>query len=130
VSTLPAGRIAYRGGPALAGGDELRIKVTGRPGNAGIPWRTIDPVTTAAQIVIGLQTIVSRRTDLIKSPAVVSVATINGGSRSNIMPATVDLTAVARIAGESWHRVHAICRHYVECALAKADLSALTRCAA
>jgi amidohydrolase len=96
VSTLPAGRLAYRGGPALAGGDELRIRVTGRQGNAGIPWRTIDPVVTAAQIVLGLQTIVSRRTDLIKSPAVVSVATINGGSRSNIMPATVDMTGTIR----------------------------------
>ena len=74
-----AGRIGYRPGPAMASADELRIKVTGRGGHAGVPWRTVDPVTTAAQIVLGLQTVVSRRTDLMKSPTVVSVTTVNGG---------------------------------------------------
>src|SRR5215471_5211522 len=74
TSGLPAGRLAYRGGPAMASADELRIKVRGRQGHAGYPWRAVDPVTTASQIVLGLQTIVSRRTDLMKSPAVVSVS--------------------------------------------------------
>ena len=74
---LPAGQLAYRGGPARASADGLRIKVPGRQGHAGFPWRAIDPVTTASQIVLGLQTIVSRRTDLMKSPAVVSISTIN-----------------------------------------------------
>jgi amidohydrolase len=96
VSGIPAGRLAYRGGPAFASVDELRIKVTGRQGNAGIPWRAIDPVTTAAQIVLGLQTIVSRRTDLMKSPAVVSVSTINGGLRSNIVADNVNMSGNIR----------------------------------
>ena len=52
-SGLPSGRIAYRAGPAMASADELRIKVTGRQGHGGYPWRAVDPVTTAAQIVIG-----------------------------------------------------------------------------
>src|SRR5712691_10572279 len=91
-SGLPSGRIGYRAGAAMASADELRIKVTGRQGHAGYPWRAIDPVTTAAQIVLGLQTVVSRRTDLMKSPTVVSVTTINGGSRFNIVPDTVDMT--------------------------------------
>ena len=43
----------------MAGADELRIKVIGRQGHGGYPWRTVDPVTTAAQIVLGLQTVVS-----------------------------------------------------------------------
>src|SRR5215470_5244577 len=84
TSSLPSGQLAYRGGPSMASADELRIKVSGRQGHAGYPWRAIDPVTTSAQIVLGLQTIVSRRTDLMKSPAVVSVSTVNGGSRWNI----------------------------------------------
>jgi amidohydrolase len=96
TSGLPAGRLGYRGGPSMASADELRIKVTGRQGHAGYPWRAIDPVTTAAQIVLGLQTIVSRRTDLMKSPAVVSVSTINGGSRSNIVADSVDMTGTIR----------------------------------
>jgi len=95
-SSLPSGRIGYRAGPAMASADELRIKVTGRQGHAGYPWRAVDPVTTAAQIVLGLQTIVSRRTDLMKSPTVVSVTTINGGSRFNIVPETVDMTGTIR----------------------------------
>jgi amidohydrolase len=95
-SGLPSGRIGYRAGPAMASADELRIKVTGRQGHAGYPWRAVDPVTTAAQIVLGLQTIVSRRTDLMKSPTVVSVSTINGGSRFNIVPDTVEMTGTIR----------------------------------
>src|SRR5947207_3236946 len=96
TSGLPVGRIGYRGGPAMASADELRIKVTGRQGHAGYPWRTVDPVTTAAQIVLGVQTIVSRRTDLMKSPTVVSISTINGGSRSNIVADSVEMTGTIR----------------------------------
>src|SRR5262245_30896405 len=95
-SALPSGRIGYRPGPANASADELRIKVIGRQGHAGYPWRAVDPVTTAAQIVLGLQTVVSRRTDLMKSPTVVSVSTINGGSRFNIVPDSVDMTGTIR----------------------------------
>lgn len=96
TSALPSGRIGYRAGAAMASSDELRIKVTGRQGHAGYPWRTVDPVTTAAQIVLGTQTIVSRRTDLMKSPTVVSISTINGGSRFNIVPDTVEMTGTIR----------------------------------
>ncbi|MCP4617122.1 MAG: amidohydrolase [Bradyrhizobium sp.] len=96
TSGLPSGRIGYRAGAAMASADELRIKVTGRQGHAGYPWRTVDPVTTAAQIVLGAQTIVSRRTDLMKAPTVVSISTINGGSRFNIVPDTVEMTGTIR----------------------------------
>src|SRR5262245_47554843 len=95
-SGLPSGRLAYRAGAAMASADELRIKVTGRQGHGGYPWRTIDPITTSAQIVVGLQTVVSRRTDLMKSPTVVSVTTINGGSRFNIIPDIVEMTGTIR----------------------------------
>jgi amidohydrolase len=96
TSALPSGRIGYRAGPAMASADELRIKITGRQGHAGYPWRTVDPVTTAAQVVLGVQTIVSRRTDLMKAPTVVSISTINGGSRFNIVPETVEMTGTIR----------------------------------
>jgi amidohydrolase len=93
---LPSGRVGYRAGVAMASADDLRIKVIGAEGHADSPWSTIDPVTTAAQIVLGLQTVVSRRTDLMKSPAVVSVTTINGGSASNIVPESVEMTGTIR----------------------------------
>ena len=96
TSSHPSGRLAYRAGAAMASSDELRIKVVGRQGHGGYPWRTVDPVTTAAQIVLGLQTVVSRRTDLMKSPTVVSVTTINGGSRHNIVPEVVEMGGTIR----------------------------------
>lgn len=92
----PSGHLAYRAGVAMASSDTLRIKVTGRQGHAGYPWRAVDPVTTAAQIVLGLQTVVSRRTDLMKSPTVVSVTMINGGSRNNIIPEVVEMGGTIR----------------------------------
>jgi amidohydrolase len=95
-ASMSAGRIGYRPGAAMASADELRIKVTGRQGHAGYPWRTVDPVTTSAQIVLGLQTIVSRRTDLMRSPTVVSISTINGGARWNIVPDVVEMTGTIR----------------------------------
>jgi amidohydrolase len=127
TSGLPAGRLGYRGGQAMASADELRIKVNGRQGHAGYPWRAVDPVTTASQIVMGLQTIVSRRTDLMKSPAVVSVSTISGGSRWNIVADSVEMTGTIRTydAGvrASIHRdIRQIAKNIASSADAKAEV--------
>ena len=125
TSGLPAGRVGYRGGAAMASADELRIKVTGRQGHAGYPWRTVDPITTAAQIVLGVQTIVSRRTDLMKSPTVVSISTINGGSRFNIVPETVDMTGTIRTYDAGVRKgVHADIKQVAENIAASANAKA------
>jgi amidohydrolase len=126
-SGLPSGRIGYRAGPAMASADELRIKVTGRQGHAGYPWRAVDPVTTAAQIVLGLQTVVSRRTDLMKSPTVVSITTINGGSRFNIVPETVEMTGTIRtydagVRGAVHRDIRQIAENIAASANAKAEV--------
>ena len=124
-SGQPSGRIGYRAGPAMASADELRIKVTGRQGHAGYPWRAVDPVTTAAQIVLGLQTVVSRRTDLMRSPTVVSVTTINGGSRFNIVPDSVDMTGTIRTYDAGLRAaVHRDIREIVEYIAASANAKA------
>lgn len=127
TSALPSGRIGYRAGAAMASADELRIKVTGRQGHAGYPWRTVDPVTTSAQIVLGLQTVVSRRTDLMKAPTVVSVTTINGGSRFNIVPDTVEMTGTIRTYDAEVRRgvhrdIHQVAENIAASANAKADV--------
>jgi amidohydrolase len=96
-----SGEIAYRAGATLASSDGLEIKVTGKQGHGGMPWQTIDPITASAQIVNGLQTIVSRRVDLTASPAVVTIGTINGGTRANIVPETVDMTGTIRTYDEA-----------------------------
>lgn len=73
------GQIFYRTGPVTASGDDLQITVTGKQGHGGMPWSTIDPVTTSALVITGLQTVVSRRTDLTASPAVVTIGQITAG---------------------------------------------------
>jgi amidohydrolase len=91
-----SGEITYRSGPALAASDTLDITVIGKQGHGGMPWNTTDPITTAALIISGLQTVVSRKADLTASPAVVTIGTINGGSRNNIVPGSVRMTGTIR----------------------------------
>jgi amidohydrolase len=96
----PLGQISYRTGATAASSDDLEITVTGRQGHGGMPWNTIDPITTSAQIVSGLQTVVSRRANLTASPAVVTIGTINGGTRANIVPEKVIMTGTIRTYDE------------------------------
>jgi amidohydrolase len=96
----PSGQVSYRSGPTTAGGDDLQITVIGRQGHGGMPWNTIDPITTSAQIIVGLQTVVSRRTNLTASPAVVTIGTINGGSRANVVPDSVKMSGTIRTYDE------------------------------
>ncbi len=91
-----AGQIAYRSGPEMAGSDGLYIKVTGRQSHGAYPWLGVDPVTVAAQIVTALQTIPSRQLDVTVAPAVVSIGSIHGGVRGNIIPEEVEMTGTIR----------------------------------
>jgi amidohydrolase len=102
-----SGEIGYRSGPILASSDTLAIKVIGRQGHGGMPWQTVDPIATSALIIAGLQTVVSRKADLIASPAVVTIGTINGGTRHNIVPETVEMTGTIRAYDEGVRdRIH------------------------
>ncbi len=91
-----AGRINYRSGGTMAASDWFTIKVKGKQTHGSQPWAGIDPVVVSAQIVNGLQTIVSRQTDLTKNAAVVSVSTMHGGVRSNIIPEELIMTGTIR----------------------------------
>lgn len=88
--------IGYRPGGTMASSDFLRIKVIGDQTHGGYPWNGVDPVVVSAQIILGLQTIVSRQIELIKAPAVVTVATIHGGIRNNIIPTELEMTGTIR----------------------------------
>lgn len=100
-----AGKITYRSGGTMAASDWFTIKVRGKQTHGSQPWGGIDPVAVSAQIINGLQTIVSRQVDLTKNPAVVSVSTINGGVRSNIIPEEVALTGTIRTLDTGMQRV-------------------------
>lgn len=115
ISGLPAGEIAYRSGPLMASADWLYITVRGKQTHGAWPWMGIDPVVTSAQIVTGLQNIVARQIDVSKEPAVVSVATINGGTRKNIIPDSVEMTGTIRSFDEQMRQdVHARIKHIAE----------------
>ncbi len=90
------GTIALRGGPAMASEDSFTIKVKGRQTHGSRPWQGIDPIVAAAQVINSVQTIISRRADVTKAPAVVSFGAVNGGIRTNIIPDEVELIGTIR----------------------------------
>ena len=100
TSRLPVGVIGYRPGPALASSDTLKITVTGSQTHGAMPWFGVDPIVTSAQVVLGLQTVVSRQTDLTKEPAVLTIGTIHGGLRENIIPDSVEMRGTIRTFDE------------------------------
>ncbi|MGN6544710.1 MAG: amidohydrolase [Aureliella sp.] len=92
----PLGQISYRSGPTAASSDTPEITVTGKQGHGGMPWDTVDPITTSALVISGLQTVVSRKARLTDSPLVVTIGTINGGTGPNIVPDKVKMTGTIR----------------------------------
>ncbi len=93
---FPAGTLAYRPGATMANQDNLRIVVRGRQTHGAVPWGGTDPVVAASQIVLGLQTIVSRQVDLPLAPAVITIGSIHGGVRANIIPDEVEMVGTIR----------------------------------
>jgi amidohydrolase len=100
VSALPVGTVALRAGGAMASSDTFRMVVHGRQSHGATPWKGIDPIVTAAQIVTSAQTIVSRRLDINKDPAVVTFGIFDGGQRFNIVPDTARLEGTVRAFDE------------------------------
>ncbi len=99
-SGLPAGAIRYRRGSVMASSDTFNITVNGVGGHGAMPWRSKDPIVTAAQIVTNLQSVVSRQVDLSQGAAVVTVAQFNGGNRYNIIPESASMTGTIRTLNE------------------------------
>ena len=94
------GKLGYRSGPLMASSDELRVFVRGTQTHGAMPWRGVDPIVVGAQIVMGLQTIVSRRVDITKEPSVVTVGVFHGGVRDNIIPDEVKMEGTIRTFDE------------------------------
>jgi hippurate hydrolase len=92
---LESGQIGLVGGPVFAGVKTVRIKVFGKGGHGAYPEKCIDPVVIASRIVLDLQTIVSRELSPLE-PAVITVGSIHGGTRPNIIPDEVDLELTLR----------------------------------
>src|SRR5579859_3650374 len=104
AADVESGRIKYRSEGEMAASDWFTIKVHGKGSHGSQPWGGIDPVVVSAQIIEGLQTIVSRQTELTKDAAVISVCVIQGGVRSNIIPEEVQMTGTVRTLDTAMQR--------------------------
>ncbi len=96
VFPAPAGAIMYKPEGMLAASDGLHIKVKGIQTHGSMPWGGIDPIAVSGQIIVALQNIVSRQIDISNAPAVVTIGSINGGNRGNIIPEEVEMTGTIR----------------------------------
>ena len=100
TSRQNVGFLGYRAGPTMASSDRFSITVHGRQTHGAAPWLGVDPIVTSAQVVLGLQTVVSRGIDISREPAVVTVGMIRGGVRENIIPDSVEMRGTIRTFDE------------------------------
>ena len=95
-SQTEVGKISYRPGGTMAGVNDMRIVIKGRSAHGAYPWSSIDPIVVCAQIINNLQTIVSRNLNVTENAGVVTIGSIHGGNRSNIIPEQVEMMGTIR----------------------------------
>jgi hippurate hydrolase len=96
---IPSGWLACRPGPILAAADELQIEIKGRGGHASTPHLAVDPIPVAAELVLALQSLVTRTVDAF-DPAVLTVARISAGTTNNVIPERAELEGTLRTVSE------------------------------
>lgn len=121
------GTIKYRPGATMAAVDQYAIKIKGKQTHGASPWSGVDPIVTASQVVMGLQTIVSRNLPITDNAAVVTVGAIHGGIRQNIIPEEVNMIGTIRSFDPNMQktihrRINEIATNIAESAGAKADV--------
>ena len=90
------GSLAYRVQGQMAASDRLKIVVTGKQVHGSSPWKGVDPINVSAQIMTALQAIPSRQLDITKAPSVITIGSIHGGVRGNIIPDRVEMVGTLR----------------------------------
>jgi amidohydrolase len=85
-SAIEIGNIQYKPGAMMASADWFSIAIKGKPAHGSTPWKSVDPILVGTQIISGLQTIVSRQSDIVTAPVVITVAKFHSGVRNNIIP--------------------------------------------
>jgi len=123
---LPVGYVGFKSGQYMASADEIYITIKGKGGHAALPHQTTDPISIAAQVLVALQQIVSRKANPL-IPSVLSFGKIEGGFATNVIPEEVKILGTFRTMDETWraeaHRLikeitEGICQSYG----AKADI--------
>lgn len=131
VSGFPVGGVGavyYRPEGYMASADTLEIVIKGRQAHGAFPWLGIDPIVVGSQVVLGLQTIVSRQTELTATPAVVTIGSFQGGVRANIIPEKVEMKGTIRafdskIQKEIHERIQKTVKMIAESAGASAEVA-------
>lgn len=124
TSSMPAGFIGTRGGPIMASSDRLEIVVTGKGGHASEPFRTLDPVPVACEIVQALQMFVTRRVDIF-DPTVITITKLISGTAYNVIPEVARVEGTIRALSDRTRRnVHNGVRRVAEGIAAAHDMSA------
>jgi amidohydrolase len=127
ASNLEVDKLAVKAGGAMAASDRFKITVKGRQSHGSKPWGGIDPIVVSAQIINGLQTIVSRQMDITQEPVVITVGQINGGVRNNIMPEECEMVGTIRtldvkMQKDVWARIERTATNIAEAAGATAKV--------
>jgi len=91
-----SGTLNYRSGGFMAAADNLYIKITGQQTHGSAPWAGVDPVYLSAQVMTALQAIPGRQLDITRGPAVITIGSIRGGVRGNIIPDEVEMAGTIR----------------------------------
>ena len=95
-SRLNTGQIGVRAGPFMASADEWTLEITGRQTHGSQPWAGVDPITVAAQVLLGAQSIIARQVDITAHPVVLTAGQINSGLRFNIIPDSATMVGTLR----------------------------------
>ena len=104
-SETPVGHINYKTKGIMAAADAFKIVVGGKQSHGSTPWKSVDPIMISSQIINGIQTIISRNSELTKEGAVVSVGAIRAGIRSNIIPESAEMIGTIRTLDEDMQNV-------------------------
>lgn len=113
-SQTPANTITWRPGGIMASADDFKLIVHGKQAHGADPWDSVDPIVVSAQIITNVQTIISRQLKIIENPGIVTIGSIHGGVRSNIIPSQVEMLGTIRALSPSdRERIHASFRKIV-----------------
>lgn len=123
---LPSGTVGFRAGQYMASTDEIHITIEGKGGHAALPHQTVDPIAIAAQTIVALQQVISRKSNPV-IPSVLSFGKISGGSVNNVIPDKVEIAGTLRTMDEKWRTeahglIKSIVKNTAESFGAKADI--------
>ena len=129
---VPVGEIQYKAQGFMASSDWIKIVVNGKGAHGSKPWTGVDPIAASAQIIQGLQNIVSRQMELTKAPVVITIGAIHSGVRNNIIPESCEMIGTLRtldpgMQKELHERIKNTVSHIAASAGATADVTISTK---